>query len=77
MSETIAVTGKSVKLFKGHYTSLAFCLAWEVSDGRARDKAEGRRINFCRGSLILLYHKPLKEALLLFNSGSKCLFTSV
>ncbi|MGH8656091.1 MAG: hypothetical protein ACREYE_29665, partial [Gammaproteobacteria bacterium] len=23
MSETIAITGKSVKLFKGHYTSLA------------------------------------------------------
>ncbi|MGH8654907.1 MAG: hypothetical protein ACREYE_23315, partial [Gammaproteobacteria bacterium] len=24
MSETIAITGKSVKLFKGHYTSTSF-----------------------------------------------------
>ncbi|MGH8656334.1 MAG: hypothetical protein ACREYE_30970 [Gammaproteobacteria bacterium] len=28
MSETLAITGKSVKLFKGHYTSLAVANQW-------------------------------------------------
>ncbi|MGH8654139.1 MAG: hypothetical protein ACREYE_19125, partial [Gammaproteobacteria bacterium] len=28
MSETIAITGKSVKLFKGHYTSTAVRRGW-------------------------------------------------
>ncbi|MGH8652329.1 MAG: hypothetical protein ACREYE_09215 [Gammaproteobacteria bacterium] len=31
MSETIAITGKSVKLFKGHYTSSMFG-PWKSSD---------------------------------------------
>ncbi|MGH8656106.1 MAG: hypothetical protein ACREYE_29750, partial [Gammaproteobacteria bacterium] len=30
MSETIAITGKSVKLFKGHYTSRGSRGGWQI-----------------------------------------------
>ncbi|MGH8656429.1 MAG: hypothetical protein ACREYE_31475 [Gammaproteobacteria bacterium] len=36
MSETIAITGKSVKLFKGHYTS------WHVAISAAQGKSAPR-----------------------------------
>ncbi|MGH8652565.1 MAG: hypothetical protein ACREYE_10545 [Gammaproteobacteria bacterium] len=47
MSETIAITGKSVKLLKGHYTSLQFQVSALVARGR------GSRCELLRRTLSL------------------------
>ncbi|MGH8652353.1 MAG: hypothetical protein ACREYE_09340 [Gammaproteobacteria bacterium] len=57
MSETIAITGKSVKLFKGHYTSPFDWAQDMLSPGRGKEYEGIREIVGLTGSVLASYHE--------------------